>query len=353
MILYNLLLIIILILNLIKTKILKEVLFNLIFIIMVLIVGLRSLEIGSDTKMYVEVFRIIRELEFNQIYMEKGYLIYNYIISYLTKEVWFFLFISAIFMYSVIYNFIKKNSSNKIMSLYLFVSLRYFGQTMNITRQMLAFSFLLIGFEFLKKEKKIYFFLFNLIGICFHKSSVAFILIFFLKNLKFKKIYIQLSIIISGIFLLFSNLILKQVLKFNLLSNYRDYLTSKFFSIWDFGIIFNVMVSFIVMLSYYFYYIKDQKDKEEIINLKMWICTLSYLLSSFSLMGNVLSRVALYFMLFNIIIIPDILKEVKNRIIRRFCYFFIILLFFSYHLITLYLKPEWNYIYPYKFYWMS
>ncbi len=332
-----------------KTKLNKSIIFIFFILIMNFLTGLRSEVIGNDSIPYAKVFEEINYNNFSQIYMEKGFLLYNLAIKNITNKVWVYFFITSSLTYFGIYNFIKKNSLDVLYSLFLFITLRDFGSTMNIIRQMLALSVILIGFEFLKKEKKIIFFILNCIAISIHYSAITCILLPFLKKIRFKTSYLWSIIITCLTFIFFYKKILLLVLKIPLLTRYKNYLDSKYFTGWNLSTIFLTIVYLIIMVSYFKIFVKG-KESDNLKNLKMWICTLSFLFSAFSLIGSLIARLGIYYSFFYIIIIPEIISGVKNKILLRF----IITVFcIVYYLVTMFLKPEWNNIYPYKFFWSN
>lgn len=347
MILYNFLLIVILILKKLKLK--KNLIFKSLIFILILLVGLRSVEIGSDSITYEKVFNEVSFENINKIYMEKGYLLFNIIAKNIVHKTWLFFLMVAIITYYGIYKFILKNSLDSLYSLFFFISLKELGSTMNIMRQMLALSIILMSFEFLKNKKIGKFLLLSCIAITFHYSAIVFLLMFFLRKIKFKRKYFYAITVLTFVFLLCYKKIFMIVFKIPIFSRYEGYLKSEYFTGWNPMTIFLTIIYFVIMLSYYNFFIR-KKEVNYLINLKMWICTLSFLFSAVGLVGSLLSRMGIYYSFFNIIIIPEILNQVKHKKIINIL---VIVLCISYHFIVMYFRPEWDNIYPYKFYWSN
>lgn len=347
MIIYNSFLIILLILNFNKKCSVRKLTYYFSFFILVIVNIFRHKSIGSDTGTYLNMYKLINYKVKNDLYIEDGYFYYNKILNYLSTNEIFLLIVSGIIIFYAFYKFIKFNSVNIFMSLYFFIGLRYYGSTMNLLRQMIAISIILIIFNKIEKYEKKRLIGLNLLAMLFHKSAIVFLIIIFLKKVRYsRKYYIKLNIL-SVIIFLFSNKLLILITKINYFSRYKNYFGGESFTSWNFGNITQVIISFIITFFYYKFFIKNRKKITIKNSVYGWICSFGLLFSVSSIFGSLLARLALYFTIFNIVIIPMLLKKYNNKVVSM-C---VILFVFLYHYFTMKLRPEWNFIYPYKFYW--
>lgn len=69
-----------------------------------------------------------------------------------------------------------------------------------------------------------------------------------------------------------------------------------------------------------------------------------------SLKLNILDRIAIYYNVFSIILLPNAIYWL-NKGNRMLFYSLVILLFFAYSAVIITFRPEWGTIYPYSFCW--
>lgn len=134
---------------------------------------------GTDYKHYVDIFHWINTPGINRDYEEIGFRLLNKFVYYLGLDVQFIFIISSIFLalslYYFITTFVKKEYW--ILFVFLFICSGAYFSSMNILRQYIALSFVMLSFTFLYKKK-------NILGTCcavasvfFHKTTIVFILV--------------------------------------------------------------------------------------------------------------------------------------------------------------------------------
>jgi hypothetical protein len=180
---------------------------GLIFIFLILFGfgALRSVSVGGDNERYVIYFNYayLPLLEYITTFRhEIGYLLLNKLFYMIFKSYRSILvFTSLIYSYSLL-RFIRRNSKSPPMSLYLAITSYFLGASFNNIRQSIAISFLLIGFEFIKERKFIKFIFFVLVSASFHRSSIIFIILYFLYDKKISMRYFLL-VISTGVVIFF------------------------------------------------------------------------------------------------------------------------------------------------------
>lgn len=130
--------------------------------------------------------------------------------------------VAAIFTISVYVWFIYKNSHDFQLALYIFIAGGTFFTTMNILRQYIAISIILMGFHNIEKKKKWRFLVYVFIASLFHVSAwIAIGYYFFLNIEKIEKKLLPLGIVLFILIGNFSKII--QILES---TEYGDYSVS-------------------------------------------------------------------------------------------------------------------------------
>lgn len=167
----------------------------LIFILM----GFRSRYSGSaDTTTYCKMFDTFKGYSsFNSViknqkldtyfflFSESLFYLYVWMIGRIFNHYQFLLIITSLIIIISICYFILKNSKNCQLSLMIFIAFGLFMFSMNGMRQVLAMSICLFAYNFAKDKKIIPFVLVVLLALLFHKSSVLFLIVYFLPNIKY------------------------------------------------------------------------------------------------------------------------------------------------------------------------
>lgn len=124
------------------------------FFQMLLIQGLRSAEVGTDTIMYTEVYNNYLHSEYYAYrftHFEKGFqLLYDILHRVSADEQGLLITMSAIAMAGFGY-FIYKNSQDVLMSTFLFACM-FYPNSFNISRQYLALSLSINSYELIREK---------------------------------------------------------------------------------------------------------------------------------------------------------------------------------------------------------
>lgn len=325
-------------------------------------VAFRSVNIGNDTYNYYIAYNSISQSDLfgdiNSRY-EIGYLFINYLIAKIGFTYNFFQVIVTIFIYFGISKFIYRYSNNYSLSIYSLITLQFMGSTMNITRQWIALVIVIYSIDYILERKFSKFFILILIASTFHYSAIIFIFSYFIVNIKWNKRKIILSIIcIFTVFFLFNKIVL---LITNMTGRYSDYLDSTYFNLKDniaVYVQFFISLAFFIAVSNINYSnnkikLKNEKNECEKITIYdlSYKCLCLYVITSFwGINSAIMSRLNIYYAIFLIIIIPNLISSYSKKkygIIMNFFILFCMLI--SFYIILKY-RPEWNYIYPYSFF---
>ena len=307
------------------------------------ITAFRGLEIGNDTQTYINYFYNISENGVNSNYeIELGYQYFCLLISKINKNPHVFLFLISTILYIGVGIYIFKYSKNILFSVCLFFSLCFSAFT-NTLRQNIAMILCLYAFQSIKSKKYIKTILIVGIASCFHYSAWIFLLFFLDKIIPKKRLLVFTASLIISFFGILG--VLNYILIF-LLPEYSIYFLSEYASSgW-------IAVSYQVVRNGIFYYFVYGMYRDKIQDNKFILDNFVLLLlcSSLGFVVNLFTRASEYFLLIGVVELPNAFFEgkVKNKQIIIILLCFIMLLYF---LVTLIWRPEWNNLYPYKFFW--
>jgi hypothetical protein len=155
----------------------KVILFVIIFIIFVLLDGLRW-ETGIDWDPYRYFFE--KHPEYRTISWEPGYVLFNDLFYLVSQNYSLFLFASAILIYSIFLRSIYQYTKYPLIAVLCFnsVVLGYMG----MNRQLIAVAICLFAFRYIVSRESYKFFFCIIIAALFHYSSILFILAYFLNR---------------------------------------------------------------------------------------------------------------------------------------------------------------------------
>ncbi|WP_350020182.1 EpsG family protein [Priestia flexa] len=337
--------------------------------ILFVVSGLRDVSVGSDTVSYINTFNFVRDNSISQslnLYFEKGYIIYNYIISRFFSSAQVLLIVSSFITILLIGRFIYKNSKNVYLSIYLFITLMYYYSSMNILRQYIAVSIIVFGYEYVKERKFIRYLFSIIVASFFHTTAVMAIFIYFLYTLKFSfkrvLLFLVYTLVIYFMFVPFFNFIIDLFPRY---TAYESRLDSNNLASYISTIVYILILLLGLTFKYYDVDKKEgksnslsksiertelEKKKNNSKSVLTYIILITVLLTFLSTKLNILARANVYFSIFSIIYIPNVLLEIKNRYLRGLWIYIVIVLFGLYNLIIFLYRPDWHRVVPYRFF---
>lgn len=172
-------------------------------VVLFFIIALRDKDVGStDSLNYYNNWETLSKLDFSRARviienhnMEPGYLYTVWVLSHVFVDPQWVFVISGLFFTISVCRFIYINSDNVVMSIVMYICLGLYTFMVQGLRQSVAMSICLFAIEHAKKRKPIKFAVLMLIAYFFHRSSIVFILTYFLFWKEFtKKVKFQLLI---------------------------------------------------------------------------------------------------------------------------------------------------------------
>lgn len=303
----------------------------------------RASEIGNDTQVYLDYFVRIRSTGVSGDYrIEYGFQFLCAIIGFFTADPQWLLIVCATICYLGVGVYIFKYSKNVFVSAVLIFCLCY-SDFMNILRQDIAVIICLYAYQAIKSKKNICGIFLILLAFAFHKSALVALIFLLYRFFRFNlKIAVMCVVVLIGFSI--SGLANKAVLLFA--SQYAGYFESQYAGTgWA-----AVSMSVLKGLALIFFFNSAYKGSKKKHNEVLMCLTFYTIFSSMGYIVNLFTRAAQYFLLPVITEIPNACcdGQIKHKKLWLCVICFALL---SYFIIVLLLRPEWNHLYPYRFFW--
>ena len=327
----------------------KKIYMIIAFIILGGVAAIRSSSVGTDTDQFTLFFCIVQERTIldvvNSIRYEVGFVVLCKVLGFITTSPQILIIVTSIFINGVITLFIYKESKDVVFSIILYIALNYYFSYMNIMRQALAISIILLGYIlFLKKNKKILFILSVMLASAFHTTAILVVAILFFKDIKYKMSHYIITVITSLIaFLLAPQLFM---LASRLLNSYSVYVNSVFYESNYFVAVFIFLINFTMLTVSFF---SNRKENRRLSKLLI-ISSIAVISSAIGIRITLLGRMANYFNIYNIVLLPNAIQNNTNKITRKSVYLLALIFSVAYFLILLKYRPEWYQVIPYTVY---
>lgn len=299
-----------------------------------LMIGFRY-DVGVDYKEYEYWFNFWFD---NLSFKEPIWGIIIYLVRSLGGEFYLVTLLIALLTNMFIYLGLKvRNVTGIYLILAIFIySTSFLFVSANIMRQGVAIAiFFYCSFFITKKEFwKYTFFMFLASG--FHISILLLYPLYFIKVKSFMIRTYFIAIIVSYILILSPIIpsLLSLVTKIPYFSKYtnNEFIFNGDVKIFSLGVILKVVISILLLLV-----VSNQKDVK--FNLELNYYLIGVLLNIMSLYSFLIARVGIYFQVFEILMIPVLIRAIPNRKLRLFISFLIII-FMSLLLFKIIISPE-------------
>lgn len=322
-----------------------------------LLATLRAVEIGNDTRHYSEIFAEVRS-NLTQLTLEAGYLCINSLIGSFTDNFYVFLAVTDAVIYYAYYKLIKKYSSNYVLSVLLFLCFGFWGDTINIIRQELAIAMFLYVYILTDDGKKIRGFILGILAPLFQRTSLSYFIYFLIPRRINKKFY-AIAGPIGVLTVLLIDRIIMLVTRF--VPRFGRYLldTSKYKlgRVEPAVVLYCVFLLVVWALALYVYeHAGDNIESDEwTVQIEMQINMVftAFLIMLVATKFNLLDRCAMFFNIFVIILIPNMISMIKKDEYRHLVQSGFTLAAIGYFVVVCIFRPDWNHIYPYRMFFQS
>lgn len=184
-------------------------LFYLLFIIFVLLAGFRY-NLGTDTYAYTKEYKTFPTLfQLKYSFIKNSpyqilWILFESSLRTLTKSFYLLQTILAIFVNFVVFRTIRKYSINPFFSVLLYYIFFYLNLNMEIIRESISISLLLIGVNYISEKRYFKYFTLATIAFLFHESGLVLFIVPIIMNISMSK---KAYIISISLLVVFSSLI--------------------------------------------------------------------------------------------------------------------------------------------------
>ena len=350
-----------------------------VFGIMTLISALRASTIGIDLDLhYAKNYELISSVNWSDIPIfavskqyEVGYCYFTKLLTYISTDVQFYIIFTSVVIYGVHVYFFYKKSEDVILSSSLFMFFCLFYMYMNIVRQAIAVSILLMAYLIFSESKKkihnyVVFVLLVMLASALHSSAILCLIYLLFDKLKFTKIHMLLGIVVTALIYVGYSFVYKFVLSI-LGGNdkYSSYLDSEEYGVGYMNLqsIYYVIITLgAFLLGYYILVWKDKtshklfaKQEYKVKSNESFMLYMSFIAFACRLLifkMSIITRFTFYFIPFVLILYPYAISKFKrrsNRIILNLTVYGVCLIYFVW--VTLSNADTLYGVVPYEFFW--
>lgn len=287
----------------------------LVTILLTLVAGLRSIWVGTDdTSLYYKHFIFTSDMSLSQIweYEEKDplYYVFQKIISYIVGNNYQCILILSAAFYAISAGYlIYKESKNPLVSYIILLSMGFFFFSMNGLRQSLAIGMLMLSYFSLKDKRLLKFLILVAIATAFHKTAAIFLLAYPASRGKLNFVTILMYATAFFACLLFGKSLLgsitEQAGQFDSRFQYYHSVSN--------GLTYSGLMQLVLFGAFAFWNYKKvvRIDKQAVILYILLIWAI--LFQSMAVIIAEMFRVAMYFSVFLIVLIPKVLDTLSPK----------------------------------------
>ena len=318
--------------NNIKTKDSNLILF-IVFAILALFIGMRTVNIGTDTTIYVLLFRI-HDYSFSNFEVIPQLI--SWFVGLFTNKYFIYLTILSIFTLIGIYCNAKKYKFDTEIFIFLYITSFCYLYSTSAVRFFCAFSIIMYSFKYMINRNNKKALMFIMLAILCHTSAIIFFPVYFATKFKYTKSNIFMFITIMTLFTVLINIVGYNFI-FNLeMFDKYTYVDSNQNEIGGMSAFINIGILLFALI--YYGNVKEYKKEYEFF-VKM------HIVGTFLDFVGIAYRTIWYFKFPIWFILPIILKNLKNN--KKSDYYilyitFIIIYSFMYYLLIKNSLPTHN-----------
>lgn len=331
------------------------------FFILFITSACRSFSVGADTQSYVDKFMNLGlknwEWALNKSYYEIGYTIINKLLYVIVPFKRTIVIFNAFVINMGICVCIYKYSSDKFLSIYIYITLLAYTISMNAARQYVAIALVCLGYKFIEERRLIAYLIIIVLAYSIHASAVILILLYWLYDVKFtlKKTRILGA---ASVVTFFSLSVIGNIISYVPgFERYIRYFNDSSYLVGGRGRTFIVSLILLVLCLINFkeqtvikvvkresralklicgsktYYIRKKciESNGSFYNLLLWELLISTIFYFFAMKFYFMIRVAEMFAVGNILLIPLVLENIKNSRTKK-TFTILIYIFLTMHL---------------------
>ncbi len=298
--------------KMVYNKTVEQILLFLMFIMLFIVSAIRK-HVGTDYGVYLYFYRMIDTREYDPEGMEIGYFYLNKIIKHLFGGEYAIFIVTSLIIIGLVYLIVKKFSVDPLLSTILFMCIGFYMESFNIIRQSIAIAFILYSYKY--SETKFKWIIPILIASLFHITAILVIPFYLIAKMNLQKKH-HILLVLAGFFL-YLTYGKTVVYLTSIMEGFEHYKDSIFVTQGANPI--RTVISISILLFCFTGYEDIVKDKKMKFAFTMLI--FANIFTLFMLKGKIFARVVGYFDVFQILIIPYVLKYMNKHKMRKYSLF--------------------------------
>ena len=286
----------------------EKVLTFILFFILFIVSAIRK-HVGTDYGVYLNVYRNIENKVYDSEGMEVGYFYLNKIVNNLFGGEYIIFIVTSLIITGLIYITVKNFSMDPILSGILFMCLLYLTG-FNIIRQYIATSIIFYSIKYC--ETRIKWFIVILIASLFHVTALFIIPFYLVSKLNLnKKHYLAIAGIGAMLFVTYGRTVAYLT---TFIEGFEHYQGTNFVTQGanPMRAIINVFILIFCLIRY------EEVMKNKKMKFSFSMILFGAICSLFMIKGKIFARIVDYFVIYEIILIPYVIKNMKKYNIRKY-----------------------------------
>lgn len=298
--------------KMVYNKTIEKILLFIMFFMLFIVSAIRKY-VGTDYGIYLHVYNGIENRVYDREGMEIGYFYLNKLTKYLFGGEYTIFIITSLIIIGLIYLTIKKNSIDPLMSMIIFMCLGFYITSFNTIRQYIAIALIFYSIRYC--ETKIKWIIPILIASLFHTTALIVIPFYFISKLNLsKKQYLVLLSLGPILYLSYGRTVIYLT---NFLERFQHYQNSRFVTQGANPIRTIITISILVFcfISY------DEIIKNKKMKFALGMVIFGTLFSVLMIHGKIFARIVDYFNIFQVILIPYVIKNMNRYKMKKYSIF--------------------------------
>lgn len=267
----------------------------------------RDVSVGGDLENYIPAYEHISKSSWDKLLFvpfETGYVFLNKIISLITPEIRLLLIFISGFVVLGYVRSIYRNSRMPWLSLFLFIAMGFFTESLSMLRQAIAMVIILSGLKYVEERHFGKYLLIVILAMTFHLTAVVALILYPFFRLKLNLRNFILLITGCGLFIL---TIGRSIL---------NYFISNFYSLYSSKIESGSGLSMLLLLLTIAAggMLLNSSNRSQRVYTSM--IALACCMQLFALQFALFARIVMYFSMALMIYIPDTLSRIRNKEMR-------------------------------------
>lgn len=272
------------------------------------IAALRSSHVGGDSFNYRNMFELLagRDLDISLLYSKRDPVFFaflSFVGKFTSNYTVLFTIVAAFFCFAVWY-YIYKYSYDPVLSVIVLLAFNLYQFSLTGMRQTIAMAFVIFSMISINEGKRVLPYIFVVLGSLFHASAFAFIVIPILRHIPITKKKIKWSVAVLIVAFLLRNKIATMLIGFISDRGYQVNMVQS-----GFTMMLVIFILYIVMAIF----VKEYAENDGNYHFQYWIAMGAVFFETLVTAQNIFFRIAFYFLMVFVTLLPNIAHYAKNR----------------------------------------